>query len=161
MNVHIQDSKCICCSRDSEPDSDFCAKCIRFGHEPVIDLRLEGSQSQDNGQNTSQDGGQKNTSMDIDTILLNLYNIGRHEEAGGLTDREAALNEAKAQLEAHIAQRCREARIDELERIKTGVKTVAQYAEPDFEDLITYVFSAEEIEDRISQLHKEGREDER
>lgn len=41
---------------------------------------------------------QHNKVTALDEILRNLYNIGRHEESGGLTDRESVFNEAKQAL---------------------------------------------------------------
>ena len=43
--------------------------------------------------------------QELDEILRNLYNTGRHEESGGLTDRELVFNEAKqAILDWHNKQ---------------------------------------------------------
>ena len=43
--------------------------------------------------------------QELDEVLRNLYNIGRHEESGGSTDRELAFNEAKqAILDWHNKQ---------------------------------------------------------
>lgn len=38
----------------------------------------------------------------LSDILQDLYNIGRHEEAGGLTDRKVALEEAEAAINQYI-----------------------------------------------------------
>jgi len=53
---------------------------------------------------------------ELDEVLRNLYNIGRHEESGGSTDRELAFNEAKqAILDWHNKQV--EELLDELEAL--------------------------------------------
>lgn len=63
------------------------------------------------------------------------------------------------ELQSLVTEQVRLGRIDELERIMKGEKTVTQYADPNFEDLITYVFSAQEIKDRLAQLKDTVKED--
>jgi hypothetical protein len=46
----------------------------------------------------------------------------------------------------------REGARQELEYMMTGKKTVTQYADSSFDDLVTYVFAASEIQDRLAQL---------
>jgi hypothetical protein len=52
------------------------------------------------------------------------------------------------------------ARVDELKRIMKGEKTITQYVGTDVKDIITYVFSADEIQDRIKTLTSKERNDE-
>lgn len=40
----------------------------------------------------------------LSDILQDLYNIGRHEEAGGVADRKVALEEAEAAINQYIRE---------------------------------------------------------
>ena len=67
------------------------------------------------------------------------------------------------QLEKLLADRENRARLDELRRIMKGEKTVTQFV-GDVDDIVTYVFSAVEIQDRIKALSptkSDGGDDER
>lgn len=50
--------------------------------------------------------------QELDEVLRNLYNIGRHEESGGSTDRELAFNEAKQAIEAHTNAEIAKAKLE-------------------------------------------------
>lgn len=60
----------------------------------------------------------------------------------------------KSNIQALIAQHTQEARLDELEHIKNGEKTLKQFITHTGVELeiVTYVFSADEINDRIRTL---------
>lgn len=58
-------------------------------------------------------------------------------------------------LKSLIQERERLARINELERIMSGQKTVREYV-GDVDDIITYVFSADEINERLKDLSKQA-----
>lgn len=89
----------------------------------------------------------------LDRLAVRMYDEGQLDKPS-LLGRSVAtvnINNAKEQLLALIEAEANRRVVEELKRLKTGEKTVTQYA-GDFEDIITYVFSAQEIDDRIQQL---------
>lgn len=65
-------------------------------------------------------------------------------------------SESKAykELLALIDSAKREGARQELEYMMTGEKTVTQYADNNFDDVVTYIFAASEIQERIAQLEQ-------
>ena len=93
-----------------------------------------------------------NTDLDskLDEIFKQFYDLGADSV---LIDWERQdYKKLKKTAHTQIKHLITQARIDELKWIMAGEKTVTQYADPGFKDLITYVFSAQEIKDRLAKL---------
>lgn len=79
-----------------------------------------------------------------------------YEEYAHRNPPKPDMEKATQAILALINQARKEAVIEELEYMKTGQKTVTKYADNRFEEVVTYVFAASEIDDRIKAL-KEGK----
>jgi hypothetical protein len=87
----------------------------------------------------------------IEAAIFQGFAVRDLDETG--QDQELDFNRSIKAIKSLIAEERRKAKVEELKFMKTGDKTVTQYAEGG--EIITYVFSAQEINDRLSRLEQE------